>query len=139
MTWDTLDNRQRARQLIRTLATLSRSDGDLAPTEEEFLLQVGKQHGLTLAELSAEITAAEAPEAFPTSEPDRMTILYYLVFLMKSDGDIAPGEAATIHHFGLKLGLREALVSDFVDLANAYRHGDIPGEEMLERIRVYLN
>lgn len=139
MRWDYLDARERSVHLLRVLKTLTAADGEVAPEEVSFLTQCGLQHGLRLEEIQAELASPEREALLPAGERERMEILYYLVFLTKSDGEVGEAERVTIHHFGLQLGFREGMIAQFVELADRHRHETIPAEAMLDRVRQYLN
>ena len=137
--WEGLDRRGQARQLIAMLAELSRADGVVEDSERRFLEDLGRQHGLSAEDVTLVRERMHGPEALPTNEPERMTALYYLLFLSRADHEVDPAEEAVLHRYGLRLGIRPALVDDFVGLARAYRGRAIPPEEMVGRIRAYLN
>lgn len=139
MLWDTLTTRQQALHLIRVLKVLKTADGQIAPEEAAFVTQVGLHRGLTLGDIQAELSSAETEAAFPTEEQDRMAVLYYLVFLSKADGGVDEAEAASVHRFGLRLGFRPEMVSQFIALAREHGREGIAPAEMLGRIRQYLN
>ena len=136
--WDRLDRRGQARRLIAMLAELSRADGEVQPVEMDFLEAVGRQHGLAPEDVHH---ATEAPDegVLPVTEPERMTALYYLLFLSRADHDVHEAEEAVLHRYGLRLGIRPALVRDFVALAREHPGQPIPPAQMVERIRTYLN
>ncbi len=119
---------------------MSLSDGELSGAEYAFIVQLGKQHGLAAEAVDEELALKrEEVSAYPKSEQDRMTILYYLTFLMQSDGTVSEEEEATIYHYGLKLGFREGLIRDFLGVVTKYGDTRIPPGAMIDRIRAYLN
>ena len=75
----------------------------------------------------------------PPDEQERMTILYYLLFMMCVDGKIEPQEEKLIHEAGFRLGFNELLTADLIKVMKKYLTKDIPPEAMLEQIRKYLN
>ena len=138
--WSALSNRQRAERLLPLLAEVAHADGTFDPRERSFLLQLARQHGLSEAEAEGALSRKPAtPLRPPTAEQDRMTVLYYLLFLSQADRDVDAAEESVLHRYGLLLGIRPALVADFVDLARKYRATEVPAEEMIGRIRAYLN
>ena len=138
--WSDLSNRERARRLLPILGECARADGHFDARERSFLRQLARQHGLTEAEADAAIASAPAADLRPpVAEPDRMTVLYCLLFLTRADGVVSEDEEGVLHRYGLLLGIRPGLVADFVELARGYRGADIPPAEMLARIRAYLN
>jgi uncharacterized tellurite resistance protein B-like protein len=139
MNWEELTTRQKTLQVLRVLKSLSESDGEISQDEREFMQQLGQQYGLTKTEVASELGNGEHDVILPLAEHERMMVLYYLVFLMQSDGDIAEEEELVIYHFGHRLGFREELLSNFIILANKYQGEQVPAEEMLNKIRVFMN
>jgi len=139
MNWNLLTTRQQTLQVLRVLKSLSEADGHIDQKERIFMQQLGQQHGLTSIEVASELGNGDHEVVLPLEEQERMTVLYYLVFLMQSDGDITPEEEVSIYHFGLRLGFREELLRNFIALANKYKGKQIPQEDMLAQIRAFLN
>lgn len=139
MNWNHLTKRQQTLQVLRVLKSLSAADGAVDQREREFMQQLGQQHGLTSIEVASELGNGDNDVILPLEEQERMTVLYYLVFLMQSDGDITPEEEVSIYHFGHRLGFREELLRNFIGLANKYQGDQVPAEEMLDKIRVFMN
>jgi len=100
MNWNLLTTRQQTLQVLRVLKSLSESDGHIDQKERMFMQQLGQQHGLTSIEVASELGNGDNEVILPLEEPERMRVLYYLVFLMQSDGDITPEEEVSIYHFG---------------------------------------
>lgn len=139
MKWDHLSEHDKSLQILRVLKLLSLSDGKLNHGELHFLREVGVSHGLTKETIDRELTNKNVDIIFPETEQDRMSIVYYMVFLMKSDNFVDAEEEKIIYHYGLKLGFREGLLREFIRLAKKYLHTGIPVEEMLEKIKKYMN
>ena len=139
MNWNLLTTRQQTLQVLRVLKSLSESDGHIDQKERMFMQQLGQQHGLTSIEVASELGNGDNEVILPLEEPERMRVLYYLVFLMQSDGDITPEEEVSIYHFGHRLGFREELLRNFIALANKHQGKTIPQEDMLAQIRAFLN
>jgi len=139
MNWEELTTRQKTLQVLRVLKSLSESDGEISQVERDFMQQLGQQYGLTKVEVASELGNGEDEVILPLAEHERMMVLYYLVFLMQSDGDITRSEELSIYHFGHRLGFREELLTNFIGLANKYQGDQVPAEEMLEKIRVFMN
>lgn len=139
MNWNNLNPRQKSEQIIRLLRDMCITDEKVDPSEIQFILEVGTMHGLLPEEIQALIQSPDQSFILPEQEQERMTMLYYLIFLMKSDQQIEEKEEQLIKHFGFKLGFREGLILDFIGLAKKYRSADIPPQEMLANIKKYLN
>lgn len=139
MNWDEYSPKEKAIQLIRVLKSMSFADGHLDGKERSFIQQVGMQQGLSLSTIAVEMSSPVETALLPKTEQERMQVLYYLLFLMKSDGEILEEEKKSIYHFGFKLGFREEQLTNFIDLANTHRNRDIPVQQMLGMIRKFLN
>lgn len=139
MNWNLLSDEQKAIQLIRIQKALSQADGNLNEEELGFIRSAGRQMGLSIDKIQEELDSPDTDVVLPLLEQDRMTALYYLLFLMKTDSKIHEAEEASIYRMGLKLGFRENLLRDFIELAKKHAHEQIPAEDMIEKIRVYLN
>ena len=139
MTWDHLTPRQQSLQVIRAMRDLSLADGSLDPEERQLMHFVGGEHGLSAAEVDAELSADRPTEAVPLTERERMSVLYYLTFLLPSNGEVKESEKAAIYKAGFRLGFREGMVREFIAVADAHRDGRMPPGELLGRIRKYLN
>ncbi len=139
MNWDQLTTRQKTLQVLRVLKSLSESDGHISQDERDFMQDLGRQYGLTKLEVASELGNGDDEVILPLEEQERMMVLYYLVFLMQSDGEITKEEEISIYHFGHRLGFREELLRNFITLANRYQGEQVPAEEMLDKIRVFMN
>ena len=77
--------------------------------------------------------------SLPTSEVDRMTVLYDLLFLMKIDGDVADEEVKLVRELGMRLGFRIGMVNEFIQTISQYVGREVPDEALLNIIRKYMN
>ena len=75
----------------------------------------------------------------PKSEEDRVTILYYLIFLIKVDGVIDKEEVNLMHHFGLKLGFSPLLISNIIDVIKSETLEEMGHDSLLNEVKKYLN
>ncbi len=139
MNWEDLTRHDKSIQLIRALKSLSQSDGSVSDEELQYIRRVGQQQRLMLSEIDEELASDNSDIKYPKSERDRMEVLYHLVFLMKSDTTIEPEEEVSIKHFGLKLGFREELITDFIKLANKFKNSNMPSEFMIDKIKKFMN
>jgi uncharacterized tellurite resistance protein B-like protein len=126
--------------IIAMLIRMMAADGRKDRNEFVYILQVAFELGMTMEELQA-----LTPEIFstapvlPSSEKERMIILYYLLFMMKTDGIVTPEEEDLVRDFGLQLGFRIDLVSDLARVIKTNPPFTAPTDEMLNEIRRYLN
>ena len=131
---------ERNKAVLAILITMSQVDQQVDQIEKQFILDVSRQLGLSLDEVE---TIREQPETFilrpPKSEQDRMTILYYLLFTMRVDGQIKPKEEELCHKVGFRLGFNNLMIDDLIQVMKDHPKGEVPPEKMLNEIKKYLN
>lgn len=126
--------------VIYMLLKLMAADGHRDRAEYIYILNVATEMGMTPDEISA-----LRPEdilqdwTLPTSEHDRMIILYYLLFMMKTDGSITSEEENVVKELGYVLGFRIDMVSDLIQVIKAHHPNSSPASELVDKIRTYLN
>ncbi|MEO5905513.1 MAG: hypothetical protein ABIQ11_02220, partial [Saprospiraceae bacterium] len=105
-----------------------------------YFIKVMHEMGMSMEDLAA-MTTAPLPteEKFPSDERERMIILYFLLFMMESDGVVADEEVRLVKDLGYQLGFRIDLVSDLIQVIRTYDHINTPSEALLDKIRTYLN
>ena len=126
--------------VIYMLLKLMAADGHRDKTEYIYILKVASEMGMTteeMASLSAEDLIAQA--RFPDSERDRMIILYYLLFMMKTDGAVSPEEEVIVKELGYHLGFRIEMVSELIRIIKSYEQSTSPSDDLIDAIRTYLN
>lgn len=128
------------KSIIAILYQMAKSDDDVANVELVYLIDVAKTIGLEPVDVEEVLNHPEDfPLAAPTDEGDRMTILYYLLFMMRVDGIIEPREEKLVYEAGFRLGFNEKLIEDLIHVMKTYLNKEIPPEVMLEQIRKHLN
>jgi len=126
--------------VIYMLLKLMAADGHRDKTEYIYILKVAFEMGMTpdeIASLSAEDLISQA--RFPDNERDRMIILYYLLFMMKTDGAVSPEEEVIVKELGYHLGFRIEMVSDLIRIIKSYEQSTSPSDDLIDTIRTYLN
>lgn len=119
--------------LIHLLYQMAYADGKFDETEKAFITQVMSEQGF-----SAE-SFIEKKADIPKDERDRMTILYYLLFIIKIDGKVKPEERKFAEKFGVLLGFRTEMVSRMLNAMENHLDTKLPDEELITIIRQYLN
>lgn len=116
------------------------ADGHRDKAEYIYILKVAFEMGMTPEDIAA-ISAEDllAPAKFPESERDRMIILYYLLFMMKTDGAVSPDEEHIVKELGYHLGFRIEMVSDLIHVIKTYEQSTSPSDDLMDKIRPYLN
>jgi len=130
----------RNRATIAMVIKMVMIDNKIDPIEKKFLENIAQQLGLQQEDIT---TIIENPEKFalvpPAEEEDRMRILYYLLFMMRVDGEIPPEEEKLCYKAGLKLGFNEQLTGDLIRIMKTYLNDEIPPEAMINVVKKYLN
>ena len=131
---------QSKRAIIALLFKLMGADRDENLKELGYVMHVGMQLGLDDDDLKEiKINKDQYYLQPPIEERDRVTILYYLLFFMKADGQIRSEEEEMVRHFSVKLGFRPEMTSDLISVLKNHLDTDVPPEDMLTKIRAYLN
>lgn len=126
--------------VIYMLLKLMAADGHRDRKEYIYILNVAYEMGMTQEDIAALTPdSLKAEWRLPTSEGHRMVILYYLLFMMKTDGMISPEEEAVVKNLGYQLGFRIDLVDELIHLIKSYDQLDSPSDELIDKIRTYLN
>lgn len=119
--------------LIVLLYQLAQSDNEFHPQEKVFIQNVMlkfPQHN---------------PDNFseklniPESEEHRMTMLYYLFFMIKSDQEINQLEEQFMAKVGMQLGFRKEMIENMIKIFKKYISTTIPPHELIDVIKSYHN
>ncbi len=126
--------------VISMLLRMMDADGHTDRMEYLYILKVAYEMGMTPEDIAL-LTPEDLNRKgkLPESERDRMTILYYLLFMMDMNGVITPEEETLIREFGHLLGFRIDLVADLIHVIKNHPAGGSPTDEFMDTIRTYLN
>ena len=124
---------------VSIVSLMSKVDGKIHENEFVYLIKLGLSLGLTDDKVREIIYADEEFVFVPKSEEDRVTILYYLIFLIKVDGVIDKEEVNLMHHFGLKLGFSPLLISNIIDVIKSETLEEMGHDSLLNEVKKYLN
>jgi uncharacterized tellurite resistance protein B-like protein len=128
------------RSIIALLLRLQAADKVQHIQEFAYIHKVATHLGLNKNDvLAVETTLDQYPLYPPSNEKERMTILYYLLFLMEVDGSVAREEELLVEEFGMRLGFRIELTRELIDVVKSYSNQQIPPEALLKKIKKYLN
>jgi len=128
------------KSILTALIKIATADKNLHILEESYL----KQAAIKLEVSEAEIIEIrqnmdDIPFVPPADEQDRMTIFYYLLFLIKADNLITVNEVQLVKEYGFKLGFDEYMTDDLVQVIINHVDKKLPPEVMLETVKKYLN
>lgn len=130
----------KTKELLSALIQLSKADNYFDEFEFTYLLKVGKHIGLDDDVVESMIQQSKKlPLSIPKDEEERMTILYYMLFLMKINNIINDEEKELVHHYGFKLGFSANMIDDFIRLMESSGQRKVKANDMLKVIRKYQN
>jgi uncharacterized tellurite resistance protein B-like protein len=128
------------KSIVALLLRLQNADSDKSIREFAYIHKVAAHLGLSADEvIDIERDLSSYPLKPPSDEKERMTILYYLLFLMDIDGNIKKEEEDLVKEFGLRLGFRMGLTSELINEVKRHATTRVPPNALLEHIRKYLN
>ena len=126
--------------IISLLVRQAQADGHFTNIEKKYLAYVSQALKLTDADVAM---IRSNPDAFditpPPDESMRMTVLYYLLFMMKADNRVEREEEVLCYEVGFRLGFREEMIAELIALMKQFLRDDIPSEGMLDRVKPFLN
>lgn len=126
--------------IISLLVKQATADSKIASEEKGYLNYASKALKLEESEVKQII---QSPDSFnispPPDEDKRLTILYYLLFMMRADKNIDVKEEQLCYNIGFQMGFRQEMVSNLIGVMKEYLVEDIPPQAMLNKIKPYLN
>lgn len=139
--WNENDNSLSMRETTMFLILEAiKSDDELTRSELEYIDDARKQLGLTGEAVKALNMAPDnKPLSIPSDEKNRMTILYYVLFALKSDEKITIEEEELCYKISLKLGFSTMMIRDLLDVLKSNLNQEVPPEQMIENVKKYLN
>ena len=109
MNFDDLEREALNENLLKTLIKLSKVDGEIAENEMMYILKAGLAMGIPQENIVPLWKEEYTGLVIPTSEQDRMNIMYYLIFVIESDKKVSQKEEELAYHYGLKLGFNHLM------------------------------
>ena len=126
--------------VIYMMLRMMAADGHREKAEYIYILRVAAEMGMTMEDIAALTPEDLIIHDLPADEKERMIILYYLLFMMDTDGDISPDEINLVQDLGYHLGFRIEMVSDLIHVIKNYDNtAEMPSDALLDKIRTYLN
>jgi uncharacterized tellurite resistance protein B-like protein len=128
------------RSILATLMKLSTADRKITEQEFLFIKDISRRIGIMESELEGIIKEYDQLILkIPKDEQARMSILYYLLFLMKIDGEANEEEQKLVKEIGFRLGFRTQMVDNMINVIKEYEDKPIPADTLLNNIKKYLN
>lgn len=129
-----------SREIVALLLKLAKKDGKFDEREFSFILQVCSSLGISAEEMrEIQLRLDNYQFNAPKNEGERMTVLYYLLFCMKSDHVVAEEEVKLVQKMGFKLGFREQLTDDLIRTVRKHSDRKLPPELLLQDLQKYMN
>lgn len=139
MQWLDYSDLQKKKNILSILIKMIKEDGHFSPLEYRYISLLGGKFGIIDAELEVLMKTPILATTIPSAEPDRMTIMIYILLLMKADRHISRQEEQMIFHYGFRLGFREPMLRDFVLVIKTYSNAKLPPHLLIEKVKTYLN
>jgi hypothetical protein len=133
------DDNEIKKSIIKILIGLSKADNEIGERELLYVLDAGKSFGFEESFVIDCIVDLPDDISLPNTERERMTILYYLLFLSKQDSSLHKAEENFIYHYGFKLGFNESMLRDMVAIFRNKHTAEITTDDLLNIIKKYLN
>ena len=135
-----LNKEKLGRELVALLLRLSKRDKYFDEKEFVYIIQVSNAMGITIEEIKHIQSNLDLYEFNPpTNESERMTVLYYLLFCMKSDGVVKDEEVLLVQKIGFRLGFRQQLTDDLIQTVKNHASDKLPPEKLLANVKKYMN
>lgn len=136
MIWEILSEEEKNDILLRLMVAVTKADAHIKEGEFSYLLYLCNKLHINPERIRNFVATDTNLDSFlPTTEKERMDILYHLLFTMKSDGEVHPMEEIILYRLAFKLGFSEEMVRDFIELMKKYQVDAVPVQEMIDIIR----
>ncbi len=124
---------------IHLMKRLAMADQTFQMSEQAFV-DLAARH----LEVAQEIVDNIDPETYeitcmPAHEQDRMTILYYLLFLSEIDGVMLDEEKKEIRKIGFELGFRDDQIVRMINIVDNNKSRRLDPDHLINAIRTTLN
>jgi uncharacterized tellurite resistance protein B-like protein len=136
MIWEILSDEEKNEVLLKLMVAVTKADAHIREGEFSYLIYLCQKLHINPEKIRQYVSEEDHLETFlPSSEKERMDILYHLLFTMKSDGEVHPMEENILYKLAFKLGFSEEMVRDFIELMKKYAIDTVPVQEMIDIIR----
>ena len=127
------------RDQLNILINLAASDSNIAEKEAKTIKVIGKAHGIPEDEIEAMIKSPKPIGNLSNfTEDQKFESLYYLIQLMKSDGQVFKSEISFCENIATKLGYKKGVVAELS--ARIYSDPSITSDRklLMDRARKFL-
>ena len=134
------NNIENRKAIIALLYKMVISDGHIAEIEKQYLKDIGRGIGLDPFMVDEVVKNHDQYELkSPPDEKTRMTILYYLLFMLRVDGRVDEREQKLLHEAGFRLGFNENMTTDLLGVMKQYAKEELPPDAMVDQVKKHLN
>ncbi|WP_018479047.1 tellurite resistance TerB family protein [Pontibacter roseus] len=125
---------------ITNLGALAKIDGHVDPSEMDFIIGIGKKHGMKASEVRNLLSQVnDAKPQLPSNDSERFDQIYDLVEMMLADGIVDENEMEFCIHMASKLGFKKAIVGVLVRKISMGVKDGLPREAIKQDAQDYLN
>lgn len=126
--------------ILALLFQLCKTDNVYDIEEFMFMLEIGRGMGFMEEEIrSIQINSNDIDLTVPRTEHERMSIFYYVLFLMKADKKATIQEVNFVRKLGFQLGFGEKLSEELIQEIVRNIDQDINPENMIRIIIKHMN
>ncbi|PKV63032.1 tellurite resistance TerB family protein [Pontibacter ramchanderi] len=125
---------------ITNLGALAKADGHMDPTEMEFIISIGKRHGLKPSEVRNLLSNVQSVKPqLPTNDAERFDQIYDLVEMMLADGIVDENEMEFCINMAVRLGFKKSIVGVLVRRISIGVKDGLSREQIREDAQSFLN
>lgn len=125
---------------IANLGALAKIDGHVDPNEMNFIISIGKKHGMKADDVRHLISSAEKTEhQMPTNDSERFDQIYDLVEMMLADGIVDENEMEFCIHMAARLGFKKTIVGVLVRKISMGVKDGFTREHIKHEAQAFLN
>lgn len=125
---------------IANLGALAKIDGHVDPNEMNFIISIGKKHGMKADDVRHLISNAEKTEhQMPTNDSERFDQIYDLVEMMLADGIVDENEMEFCINMAARLGFKKTIVGVLVRKISMGVKDGFTREHIKHEAQAFLN
>lgn len=126
--------------IVAVLVRQAMEDGQIGASEKGYLSYALKTLKLEQKDIKSIIASPMDYSLHPPLEEDkRMTILYHLLFMLKTNRTIDFRKEELCYNIGFELGFRHEMIRELISVVKEYKTKEMPAMALLDKIKPYLN
>lgn len=135
-------NRQEeGKQYLKQLFLVALADGSLGDIEKSYILSVSERFNIPPDEvenLDKDLKPEDIKYTLPGNAEERFFLLFYLINLIRADGDIHPHEIKVAENIVMRLGYAPDTVGIILQTIEHNQNNDISVEETYQYLKKLL-